>query len=160
MKKKAVIFLALVALLLPLWAMAAPVKCLVLTESSGAVSKFALAQAPVITYSGSNMVVSCGDQTLTVGLEGLTLTYGEMDVTSVEETEGSAAAHSRLQFSLGEACFEGLQPGALVSVCALDGKLLTTVKADRDGRASISLTSLPRGVYVLHTPGKSFKVRK
>ena len=52
MKKKVVNLLALVALLLPSSAMADPVKCLVLTESSGAVSKFALADAPVLTYSG------------------------------------------------------------------------------------------------------------
>ena len=160
MKKKVVNLLALVALLLPLSAMADTVECLVLTESSGAVSKFALADAPVVTYSGSDMVVTCGDQTLTVGLEGLKLTYNEMEVTSIETVKDSAAESDHLQFSFGEASFEGLQPGALVSVYSIDGKMQTTVKADQDGRASISLMSLPKGVYILRTPSKSFKVKK
>ena len=160
MKKKVVNLLALVALLLPSSAMADPVKCLVLTESSGAVSKFALADAPVLTYSGSDLVVSCSGQTMTVGLEGLKLSFGEMETTRIEAVKDGVKDADRLQFSFGEASFEGLTPGALVSVYAIDGKMVTKVKADQDGRASVSLMSLPNGVYVLRTPSKSFKVKK
>lgn len=160
MKKKVVNLLALVALLLPLSAMAESVQCLVLTESNGAVSKFALTDAPVVTYSGSDMVVSCGDQTMTVGLEGLTLTFGEMETTRIETVKDGVADADRLQFSFGEASFEGLTPGALVSVYSIDGKMQTKVKADQDGCASVSLMSLPKGVYILRTPTKSFKLRK
>jgi hypothetical protein len=159
MKKKVVNLLALVALLLPLSAMAESVQCLVLTESNGAVSKFALTDAPVVTYSGSDMVVSCGDQTMTVGLEGLTLTFGEMETTRIETVKDGVTESDRLQFSFGEASFEGLQPGALVNVYSIDGKMQTKVKADQDGRASVSLMSLPKGVYILRTPTKSFKIK-
>jgi len=159
MKKKVVNLLALVALLLPLSAMADTVQCLVLTESNGAISKFALAEAPVVTYSGSDMVVSCGAQTMTVGLEGLTLTFGEMETTRIETVKDGVAESDRLQFSFGEASFEGLTPGALVSVYSIDGKMLTKVKADQDGRASVSLMGLPKGVYILRTPSKSFKIK-
>ena len=159
MKKKVVNLLALVALLLPLSAMAESVQCLVLTESNGAVSKFALTDAPVVTYSGSDMVVSCGDQTMTVGLEGLTLTFGEMETTRIETVKDGVTESDRLQFSFGEASFEGLQPGALVSVYSIDGKMQTKVKADQDGRASVSLMSLPKGVYILRTPTKSYKIK-
>ena len=159
MKKKVVNLLALVAFLLPLSAMAESVQCLVLTESNGAVSKFALTDAPVVTYSGSDMVVSCGDQTMTVGLEGLTLTFGEMETTRIETVKDGVTESDRLQFSFGEASFEGLQPGALVSVYSIDGKMQTKVKADQDGRASVSLMGLPKGVYILRTPTKSFKIK-
>ena len=159
MKKKVVNLLALVALLLPLSAMADTVECLVLTESNGTVSKFALAEAPVVTYSGSDMVVSCGDQTMTVGLEGLTLTFGEMETTRIETVKDGVKDADRLQFSFGEASFEGLTPGALVSVYSIDGKMLTKVKADQDGRASVSLMGLPKGVYILRTPTKTFKIK-
>lgn len=160
MKKKVVNLLVLVALLLPLSAMADTVECLVLTESNGTVSKFALAEAPVVTYSGSDLVVTCSGQTLTVGLEGLTLTFGEMEATRIEAVKGGVKDADRLQYSFGEASFEGLNPGALVSVYSIDGKMVTKVKADQDGRASVSLMGLPNGVYVLRTPSKSFKVKK
>ena len=159
MKKKVVNLLVLVALLLPLSAMADTVECLVLTESNGTVSKFALAEAPVVTYSGSDLVVTCSGQTLTVGLEGLTLTFGEMETTRIETVKDGGTESDRLQFSFGEASFEGLQPGALVSVYSIDGKMQTKVKADQDGRASVSLMSLPKGVYILRTPTKSFKIK-
>ena len=106
------------------------------------------------------MVVTCGDQTMTVGLEGLTLTFGEMETTRIEAVKDGVKDADRLQFSFGEASFEGLTPGALVSVYSINGKMVTKVKADQDGRASVSLMSLPNGVYVLRTPSKSFKVKK
>jgi hypothetical protein len=96
MKKKVVNLLVLVALLLPLSAMADTVECLVLTESNGTVSKFALAEASVVTYSGSDMVVTCGDQTMTVGLEGLTLTFGEMETTRIEAVKDGVKDADRL----------------------------------------------------------------
>jgi hypothetical protein len=113
-----------------------------------------------VTYSGSDLVVTCSGQTLTVGLEGLTLTFGEMEATRIEAVKGGVKDADRLQYSFGEASFEGLNPGALVSVYSIDGKMVTKVKADQDGRASVSLMGLPNGVYVLRTPSKSFKVKK
>ena len=140
--------------------MADTVECLVLTESNGTVSKFALAESPVVTYSGSDMVVTCSGQTLTLGLEGLKLSFGEMETTSIDVVKDSTVDPDRLQFSFGEASFEGLTPGALVSVYSIDGKMVTKVKANQDGRSNISLMSLPKGVYILRTPSKSFKVKK
>lgn len=159
MKKKVVRLLTLMAMLLPLAAWADTVQCLVLTEANGTVSKFALTDAPVVTYSGSDMLVSCSDQELTVALEGLVWTFGEMETTRIDEVIGKQDDAERPQFSFGEARFEGLQPGSMVHVYSLDGKALSTVKADGDGRVSVSLGNLPKGVYVLRTPTRSFKIK-
>lgn len=159
MKKKVVRLLTLMAMLLPLAAWADTVQCLVLTEANGTVSKFALKDAPVVTYSGSDLLVSCSDQELTVALEGLVWTFGEMEATLIDEVIGKQDDAARPQFSFGEARFEGLQPGSMVHVYSLDGKALSTVKADGDGRVSVSLGNLPRGVYILRTPTRSFKIK-
>ena len=159
MKKKVVRLLTLMAMLLPLAAWADTVKCLVLTEANGTVSKFALTDAPVVTYNGGDLIVSCSDQELTVSLEGLVWTFGEMEATRIDEVIGKQDDNARPQFSLGEAKFEGLQPGSMVRVYSLDGKALSTVKADGDGRVSVSLGNLPKGVYLLRTPTRSFKIK-
>lgn len=159
MKKKVVRLLTLMAMLLPLAAWADTVQCLVLTEANGTVSKFALTDAPVVTYNGGDMIVSCSDQELTVSLEGLVWTFGEMEATRIDEVIGKQDDTARPQFSFGEAKFEGLQPGSMVHVYSLDGKALSTVKADGDGRVSVSLGNLPKGVYVLRTPTRSFKIK-
>ena len=159
MKKRLVNLLVLMALLLPTSAWADTVKCLVLTEADGTVNKFALADAPVVTFSDGDMVVACGSQTLTVGLAGLELTYGEMETTRINEVVEKSGETVRPLFSFGEARFEGLQPGANVRVYSIDGKCIDTVKADGDGRVSVSLGHLPQGVYILRTPSRSFKIK-
>ena len=159
MKKKVVRLLTLMAMLLPLAACADTVQCLVLTEANGAVSKFALTDAPVVTYNGGDMIVSYSDQELTIALEGLVWTFGEMEATRIDEVIGKQDDAAHPQFSFGEARFEGLQPGGMVQVYSLDGKALSTVKADGDGRVSVCLGNLPRGIYVLRTPTRSFKIK-
>lgn len=159
MKKRLVILWTLMALFLPQTVWAETVKCLVLTEANGTVNKFALADAPVVTFSEGDLVVACGSQTLTVSLEGLTLTYGEMESTRIDEVAGRADATDRPVFSFDEARIEGLRPGAAVSVYSLDGKCIDTVKAGDDGRVSVALGHLPKGVYILRTPTRSFKIK-
>jgi len=159
MKRRFVKLLTLMALLLPSAAWADTVKCLVLTELDGTVNKFALADSPVVSFSEDNMVVNCGGQTLTVALNGLALTYGEMETTAISEAAVKAGGdEARPLFSFGEAKFEDLQPGASVKVYSIDGKSIDTVTADGDGRVSLSLTHLPKGVYILRTPTRSFKI--
>lgn len=159
MKKRTVRLLTLMAMLLPTATWADTVQCLVLTETNGTVSRFALTEAPVVTYSGSDMIVSCKDQEMTIALEGLVWTFGEMEATRIGEVVGSQDDAARPQLAFGEARFEGLQPGSRVHVYTLDGKALGTVKADGSGRASVGLGNLPKGVYILRTPTRSFKIK-
>ena len=79
--------------------------------------------------------------------------------TRIDEVAGRADATDRPVFSFDEARIEGLRPGAAVSVYALDGKCIDTVKAGDDGRVSVALGHLPKGVYILRTPTRSFKIK-
>jgi len=159
MRKTITFLMALIAMLLPLSATADTVQCLVLTQNDGTVSKFALNDAPVVTYNGEDIVVTCGEETLTTALNGLTVTFGEMETTRINEVIGNAGEAIRPQFSFGEAQFEGLQPGAIVRVFTLEGKAVGNAKADDNGHVGISLGNLPKGVYILSTPSRSFKIK-
>ncbi len=39
----------------------------------------------------------------------------------------------------------------------LNGTQISSVTADGEGRVALDLSSLPKGVYILRTPTKSFK---
>lgn len=61
----------------------------------------------------------------------------------------------------GQLNLSGQKAGARVAVYTLDGRLCTTAVADSEGKASVQLPALSRGVYILKTPAgtKKFAVR-
>ncbi len=131
---------------------------LVLTLNNGNVSKFALTDNPVITYSGSDLIVTCGEAVLQTSMA---------DITAVSFEEGSSAGIGVIDyrggtpsFSFQTASFEGLPAGTRISVFTTDGKAVSTVTADGEGKARISMDSLPTGVYILRAPNKSYKFKK
>lgn len=135
------------------------VQFLVVTQTNGTVSKFALTEAPVITYDGNDVVITCSEKTLQTSMDGV------KNCTFVTETisngiEDVRQGQTKTTFAFGKALFEGLQSGARVLVYTIDGKAVSSVSADGDGCASIDLNALSGGVYILRTPDKSFKIKK
>ena len=162
MKKKRLIrVVTCIALLLSSLPLTAEtIVTLVLTQNDGTVSHFSLSGAPVITYSGDEIIVTSGEQSLSTLLEGLKITFGEEEVTTSIENTQDREEGFQPQFSFGQAVFEGLQAGATVVVYTTDGKAVSRVKADGDGRVTVSLDNLPKGVYILRTPVRSYKIKK
>ncbi len=154
-------FMALMALLLlpaSLRAADGNGQLLVLTQTDGNVSKFALSDAPVITYSGNDIVVTCGDAVLQTSMANIeAVTFGKGEPTAINEMRKEDVVPS---FSFNTASFEGLQAGAPITIYSLDGKMMSGAKADVEGKARIDLSDLQKGVYILHTPNKSFKIKK
>ena len=61
------------------------------------------------------------------------------------------------QFSFNNAEVSGLKAGAKVAIYNLNGTQISSVTADGEGRVALDFSSLPKGVYILRTPTKSFK---
>ena len=166
MKRKSLLtkMLMAVALMLPCSMQAeelTEVQYLVLTQTDGTVSKFALSDSPLMTYQGSDVLVACGEHTFQTNMEGIaTCTFSTETVpTGISETSRPSSDGQPL-FSFGTASFEGMQPGSRIAVYTLDGKAVASTVADGEGRANVSLAGLQRGVYILRTPGKSYKISK
>ena len=120
MKKKALLraFALLTLLLLPAQALLARVAeenvtCMVLTLTDGTVNRFALTDAPTVTYEGENLVVSTGDEQFTTALSGISqLTFEQVPLGIGEMAKES----TKPVFTPGQARFEGLSTHATVSV--------------------------------------------
>lgn len=130
---------------------------LVLTQQDGTVSKFALTELPIITFSEGQLVVTCGGQTLTTSMEGLKTSFEDVP-TSIQQVERDDKP-LRPAITFGLASFEGLKAGDVITVYSLDGKTLGNTKADGEGRASIDLSGMGHGVLILRTPTHSFKIK-
>lgn len=166
---KKISFIGLIALALsfiPLSGFAQTVQekmitCLVLTETNGTTTEFALESFPVITIEGNNLVITHNGNQLTTALTGVQdYHFIEKKVTtsisSVPSNDPKNASVSP-QFSFSNAEVSGLKAGARVAIYNLNGTQISSVPADGEGRVALDFSSLPKGVYILRTPTKSFK---
>ena len=166
---KKISFIGLIALALsyiPLSGFAQTVQkkmitCLVLTETNGTTTEFALESFPVITIEGNNLVITHNGNQLTTALTGVQdYRFIEKKVTtsisSVPSNDPKNASVSP-QFSFSNAEVSGLKAGARVAIYNLNGTQISSVTADGEGRVALDFSSLPKGVYILRTPTKSFK---
>ena len=159
-------FIALALSFIPLSGFAQTVQerlitCLVLTETNGTKTEFALESFPVITIEDNNLVITCKDQKLTTALTGVQdYRFIEKKVTagisSVPSNDPKNESNTP-QFSFSNAEVSGLKAGARVAIYNLNGTQISSVTADGEGRVALDLSSLPKGVYILRTPTKSFK---
>ncbi len=132
------------------------VLCMVLTQKDGTVCKFALRDAPVVTYEGDNLVVKCGQESLTTALSGISTFTFENDI--IEGISTAKEGKANATFSFGQATFNGLKANAAVRVYSLDGQMVSSTQADANGNASIDLGQQQRGVYIIRTPQQSYKI--
>ena len=166
---KKISFIGLIALALsfiPLSGFAQTVQekmitCLVLTETNGTKTEFALESFPVITIEGNNLVISHNGNQLTTALTGVQdYHFIEKKVTtsisSVPSNDPKNESNTP-QFSFSNAEVSGLKAGARVAIYNLNGTQISSATADGEGRVALDLSSLPKGVYILRTPTKSFK---
>ena len=164
---KRVMAVAVISLLYPLLSLIVPhlfaaraqtIQYLVLTQASGEISRFALTDAPVITFADGHLVVTCGEMTLTTSMEGLKTSFEDASTSIVPPPIGGARGGQAPTFSFAHSTFEGLKGGDTVNIYTLDGKKIGSTKANGEGRATIDLTPFGRGVYILRTPTVSIKI--
>lgn len=57
-------------------------------------------------------------------------------------------------------CLTGLEGNATVRIISMDGRLLSEVRTNNDGKVNIPIDAYPSGVYVLQTKGVIHKFTK
>lgn len=137
------------------------VQYLVISQTDGTESKFALSQAPVVTSGGGNLTVTCAGDVLELSLTDVSNYHfvTEQVSTGIETVASEpSVGDARPTIAFGQALFRGLKAGAVVTVYTIDGRVLKTVRADAEGRASVALDDLEQGVYILRAGGQSIKV--
>lgn len=161
MKKTFTLLLALFAFSLSVFAGNPGVTFLL---RSGQKVSFSFAEKPVVALSDDYLSVSVG------GVERVSYAYADVQRVVVVDDVVSAidnvvandkSQHIVFSFSANVLNVSGLAVGERFSLYAIDGKLMLSEKADADGKAAISLSSLQQGVYVVRIQsGISYKFFK
>lgn len=154
------IFALFVSFAMPSTAMAQEtidVQYLVIQQDDGTESRFALKEYPEITFNGDALVVESAERNLEIAIADV-VSYSFETVQESLPTAIEAVRQDAPAISFAGAEFRGLASGAAVTAWSLNGQMLTTIKATADGIAKLDLTSLPKGVIILRTPGKTIKI--
>lgn len=142
-------------LLLGLMSINAAATHLTVELKAGNKYSFLLADKPVITFSNGDLVVN-GDAETSYSIDG---------VKNFHFTEGDASGVESLSVgdirivSLDNATIQvqNLEKSSVVTLVNVSGVVLSSVKADAEGYATVSLPQA-KGVYVLSVGAKSFKI--
>ncbi len=117
----------------------------------------ALADNPVITYSGDVLhITTDAGETLDVEVEDVN--RGLFTTTQEIPTSLSRLVADKLSVRQGLLLLDQLKAGSSVQVLTTDGKVVYQTTANADGQAVVNLSQHPKGAYVVKTATQSFKI--
>ena len=123
-------------------------------------SIFLLSSNPKVSMADKTVVITsdAGDK-IELDQNGKTAKFEFIDTssTSIEEVGIDAAI-----FNINQSSIEGrnLTVGSTVEIYDISGKKISTNRVDETGFVNISLSELPKGVYLFNSIDKNFKFYK
>ena len=133
---------------------------LVLWRKDGQIAKFGFTEKPVITYSGSDLVLTTTKTIVQYPIYMLKKIV--FDVENIADDIENLEVRSESLFSFkNETLFiRGGEPNSPVYLYDLKGVKVDESRLDPDGRAIIPLQHLGKSIYIVKNKGISFKFRK
>ena len=125
--------------------------CVVVYENKGATS-FSLTEKPVVTFVGEEVQLVSGKVTVRYALDGYLKMTIEEKATDIRPITDDA-----FRITDGEVTAYGCRQLSLYTV---DGKCLETTTPSKSGTSTLSIASLKKGVYLVVTESKTFKISK
>lgn len=160
LKKRVVLSIVMALLCLGSFAATSGVTFLM---KNGAKVCFAFSAKPVISVASDGVTVSAqGQSDVSYLFSDVDRFYFVDDVeTAIKDIKTDATASSVFNYDNGIVSVGGLAAGERVAVCSLGGSKVGDTKADHVGSASIDISGVPTGVYVVSAgKGVSFKLLK
>ena len=117
----------------------------------------ALADNPVITYSGDALHIST-DEGETIDVEVEDVNRGLFTTTEEIPTSLSQLIADKPTMKGGLLLLDRLKADSTVQLLTTDGKVAFQTKANADGQAAVNLSDFPKGAYLLKTATQTFKI--
>lgn len=124
---------------------------------------FAFAEKPVLALNESDLAIRVG------GIQRVSYAYTDVQrvlidndvVSEVDDAVVSKTQHAVFTLSDNSLSISGLTTNEQIAIYTSDGKLVINGQTDAEGKASITLSSLHQGIYVVRTQsGISYKLFK
>ena len=152
--------IVLLMLLLPSGMMAADSMGpqLIVWLKSGERVVYELADAPVTTFEGEQLIIRTNTVTIPYDRRNvLRYTYENLD-TGIDLLPSERRV--QINHDGNEVIFRGLQNGAKVCIYSINGQLVEQRGASGEQKLTISLQNRPTGVYIIKTGKETIKIIK
>ena len=74
----------------------------------------------------------------------------EGNASGIDDATVTEAGLTVRQLSRGQLQVSGLDAGGVVKIYDLSGRMLSSIKADGSGQATVDLSQQPKGVYIVN----------
>ena len=134
---------------------------LCIEDKTGGVLKFYLSERPKIIFKGNYTIVQTGETKL-LQFRNLRKAYftDEEDPTGLENSEQRIGNNAQWSMVNGQWSMDNFPPLTTVLVYTPGGTLVSKAQTNTQGSATISLGSLPSGVYIIKAGKMKFKIAK
>lgn len=129
---------------------------LVVTAKDGAKTIFMLEEKPQVSFNDADVVISTESTIVSFPASDFRTFSIDDPATSINDAEAAVPAFC---FDKGLQC-SGLAKGSLVNVYSADGKMVTSGKADENGRIHLRFDTAKGTVYIIKTSTRTFKFTK
>lgn len=128
-------------------------------QKDGQVAKFAFTEKPVVTYSGSDLVMTTSKTSVQYPIFLLQKIGFDVD-DIIDDVEEVKLTSTQFGFRDGTLTVSGGEAGSIVSLYTIKGIMVGQYRLDGNGCASIPLHSFGKDLYIVKTKQFSFKFRK
>lgn len=131
---------------------------LTIHQKDGQKFSFGFDDKPVITYTGTDLVLKTTKTEVQYPLASLskfTFTDAENAVISIKDDNAA-----RLELDDYMVSITGAKAGITVTLIGPDGKTVGTYKTDADGSVTFSIADLPAGIYIINSENLTCKILK
>jgi hypothetical protein len=119
-----------------------------------------LGDKPKVLFEGKNLRITSTKADVTYALADIIrFTYTNTNPTGINEI-AEMDDPTEVCYQDGTLVLSQLKEGAVVGVYSLDGKLVQQLRAGHRGTYRLSLSSLPKGVYIVKADTITYKIMK
>lgn len=139
--------LSLICLLLTLTVIKAADRTLVIETATNGKLSIRLSDSPEITFSGKTMLISSAAGSYSLEISDIVQSAFESEATAIAQVPTD-----ELRFSYsanGQITIEGVDSPSDVRLHAVDGRKLPVQVSANGDRLTVSLSTLPKGVYII-----------
>ncbi|MDO4511714.1 MAG: T9SS type A sorting domain-containing protein [Bacteroidales bacterium] len=129
---------------------------IIITTKDGSTVSYSLTSLPTASFEGTVFVFKAGDVTVNFPVDDIdNIAFGEP--TAINDVKQS---HITFAVTATQIATSGLSAGDMVEVFSIDGKNLASARADQDGAATVNISALSQGVYVVKAGKQTYKILK
>lgn len=134
-------------------------KSLVIEKNNGAKTTFLLSESPELTFANRSLKVTVNGKNTIFLIDDVSQYYFE--ITAPNTITPLQTSDLRICYSSSQTLIiDGVNMPAAVSIHAIDGKAYPANVRVANGRAEISISQLPTGIYIISINNQQLKFYK